>query len=149
LTEALVTEWLEKGRASGRALGIVGASFRPDFNELRFSVALPFIRRAQAEGLPVLAYDPLFEGIGWDDYQLACRGDKQLEALWETVRQPLETVWGGSGVMLLNRRLSDAEWRRVRDLSRPHLVDLYQNGQGGRNGRNGQLTPEGEGSAKG
>ena len=72
--EALVEEWIGKGRASGQPLGIVGASFRPDFNEMRFSLALPFIRRAHDEGLAVLAYDPLFDGIGWEDYQLACRG---------------------------------------------------------------------------
>src|SRR5262245_28692713 len=47
--EALVEEWIGKGLGSGQPLGIVGASFRPDFNEMRFSLALPFIRRARAE----------------------------------------------------------------------------------------------------
>ena len=108
--------------------GIIGTSFRPDFNEMRFSLALPFIRRAQSEGLAVLGYDPAFEGIGREDYQLACRGDRELEGLYETVRHPLEVVWRQAGVLLLNRRVSDAERRRVRDLPRPHVVDLYQNG---------------------
>jgi UDPglucose 6-dehydrogenase len=126
-TEALVEEWLGKGRASGKPLGIVGASFRPDFNEMRFSLALPFIRQAQQAGLPVLAYDPVFEDIGWEDYRLACRGDRELEGLHDVVRGRLEAVWESSGVLLLNRRLSDAEWRRVAHLPRPHIVDLYQN----------------------
>jgi nucleotide sugar dehydrogenase len=126
-TEALVDEWITRGRASGKPLGIIGTSFRPDFNEMRFSLALPFIRRAQDEGLTVLGYDPAFEGIGRDDYRLACRGDRELEGLFETVRHPLDAVWRQARMLLLNRRLSDAERRRVRDLPRPHVVDLYQN----------------------
>lgn len=125
--EALVEEWLGKGRASGRPLGVVGASFRPDFNEMRFSLALPFIRRARDEGLVVLAYDPLFEGIGREDYLLACRGDQELESLHEVMRQPLEKVWSECQVVFLNRRLSEAERSRIQGRPRPHLVDVYQN----------------------
>jgi nucleotide sugar dehydrogenase len=125
--DALVNEWIGNGRASGKAVGIVGVSFRPDFNEMRLSLALPFIRRAQEEGLRVHAYDPLFEGIGWEDYQLACRGDKELEGFYAIVRDPLEHVWQEAGIVLLNRRLSDAERRRVQNLPAPRVVDLYQN----------------------
>jgi UDPglucose 6-dehydrogenase len=126
-TDALVEEWLTPGRASGRPLGIVGMSFRPDFNEMRFSLALPFIRRAQSEGVSVLGYDPAFEGLGLEEYLLACRGDKELEGLYEAVRHPLETVWDSAGAVLLNRRLSVSERQRIRHLTRPHVVDLYQN----------------------
>jgi len=125
--ESLVDEWIDKGRAADRPLGIVGASFRPDFNEMRGSLALPFIRRARDEGLAVLAYDPLFEGIEWDDYRLACRGDKELEELFDVVRHPLETVWEEAGALLMNRRLSDAEQQRVRGRGRPIILDLYEN----------------------
>jgi nucleotide sugar dehydrogenase len=125
--EALVDEWIGKGRASGQPLGIVGASFRPDFNEMRFSLALPFIRRAREEGLAVLVYDPLFEGIGWEDYRLACRGDRELEGLFEVMRHPLESVWSECHAVFLNRQLSEAERRRLRGRARPHLVDVYQN----------------------
>jgi UDP-glucose 6-dehydrogenase len=125
--EALVEEWLTRGRDKGGPLGIIGASFRPDFNEMRFSLALRFIRRARDEGLVVMAYDPLFEGIGREDYQLACRGDKELERLFEVVRHPLEIVWEKAGVLLLNRRLSDPERRRVVNLVRPPVLDLYPN----------------------
>jgi nucleotide sugar dehydrogenase len=125
--DALVEEWIGKGRASGQPLGIVGASFRPDFNEMRFSLALPFIRRARDEGLGALAYDPLFESIGWEDYQLACRGDTELEGLFHVMRQPLERVWSECSVVLLNRRLSGAERRRIQGRTPPHLVDVYQN----------------------
>jgi UDPglucose 6-dehydrogenase len=124
--ESLVDEWLTRGRDSGKPLGIIGTSFRPDFNEMRFSLALPFIRRAQSEGLTVLGYDPAFEGLGLEEYLLACRGDKELEGLYETVRHPLETVWSRAGALLLNRRLSEAERRRVVGLARP-TIDLYQN----------------------
>ncbi len=125
--EFLVEEWLKRGRAAGRPLGIVGTSFRPDFNEMRFSLALPFIRRARAEGLPVLAYDPAFEGIAWDDYLLACRGDKELEDLFEVVRHPLEEVWSSCGALLLNRGLDSGERARIRGLPWPHTIDLYNN----------------------
>jgi hypothetical protein len=94
---------------------------------MRFSLALPFIRRAQSEGLAVLGYDPTFEGLGLEDYLLACRGDKALEGLYETTRYPLEMVWSRAGVVLLNRRLSSAELERVKGLACPYLVDLYQN----------------------
>lgn len=126
-TDALVEEWIGKGRASCQPVGIVGASFRPDFNEMRSSLALPFIRRAQDEGLAVLVYDPLFAGIGWDDYRLACRGDKELEGLFSIMRQPLERVWSECQAVLLNRRLSEEERGRIEGLSRPRLVDVYQN----------------------
>jgi UDP-glucose 6-dehydrogenase len=125
--DALVEEWLRRGRESGKPLGIIGTSFRPDFNEMRFSLALPFIRRAQREGLAVLGYDPTFEGLDLEDYLLACRGDKALEGLYETIRYPLEMVWSRAGVVLLNRRLSSAELERVKGLACPYLVDLYQN----------------------
>jgi hypothetical protein len=61
------------------------------------------------------------------EYQLACRGDKELEGFYEIVRNPLEHVWQEAGVVLLNRQLSDAERRRVRGLPAPCVVDLYQN----------------------
>jgi UDPglucose 6-dehydrogenase len=125
--EALVDEWITGGQDSGRPLGIVGTSFRPDFNEMRCSLALPFIRRAQSERLTVLGYDPAFEGLGREDYLLACRGDKELEGLYDWVRYPLETVWRRAGAVLLNRRLSPTEIERVRGLPRPYVVDLYQN----------------------
>jgi hypothetical protein len=38
-----------------RPLGIVGISFRPYFNEIRFSLSLPFIRRAPDKGVRVLS----------------------------------------------------------------------------------------------
>jgi hypothetical protein len=95
---------------------------------MRHSLSLPFVRRAQGEGLKVLGYDPAFERIGPEDYRLACRGDQELETLYEMVRYPLEAVWEQSGVVLLNRKLSDTERQRVRHLPRPYVVDLYQNG---------------------
>jgi nucleotide sugar dehydrogenase len=128
LLAALVDEWVTRGCQSDKPLGIIGTSFRPDFNEMRGSLALPFIRRARHEGLSVLAYDPAFEGIGLEEYRMACRGDRELEELYETVRHPLEAVWGHSGVVLLNRRLTDTERDRLGNRSRPIVVDLYQNG---------------------
>jgi len=126
--ETLVEEWIAHGCRSGWPLGIVGISFRPDFNEIRGSLVLPFIRRARRQGLVVLGYDPAFEGIPRDEYRCVCRGDSELEGLYETVRHSLETVWQEAAVVLLNRRLTSAERARLPDRPRPAVVDLYQNG---------------------
>jgi nucleotide sugar dehydrogenase len=125
--ETLVDEWIARGRRSGRSLGIVGISFRPDFNEMRGSLALPFIRQARRQGLAVVGYDPAFEGIGRDEYRCVCRDDSELEDLYEIVRHSLETVWQEAAVVLVNRRLTSAERGRLTDRPRPALLDLYQN----------------------
>ena len=43
------------------------------------------------------------------------------------MRQPLEKVWSECSVVLLNRRLSEAERQRIQGRARPHVVDVYQN----------------------
>jgi UDPglucose 6-dehydrogenase len=127
-TEHLVLRWIELGRAAKKPLGVIGVAFRADFNEVRGSLALPFIRRAKRDGLPVLAYDPFFEGISPEAHALAARGDREVEALRETLSHSLEDVWSRSGVVLLNRRLDARERARVSGLATPLLVDLYGNG---------------------
>ncbi len=126
-TEDLVDRWITAGRVTGKPLGIVGVAFRPDFNEIRGSLALPFIRRAKKEGIEVLAYDPMFVGIERPAFQLAARQDVEVEGLFETVTYALEDVWRRSGAVLVNRALQPDEWRRIADLPEPFVLDLYRN----------------------
>lgn len=122
----LVERWLAFARDPGRPLGIIGMSFRPGFNEMRHSLALDFVRAAQARGIEVLAYDPAFESATVEDYRLACRQDNELLTLWPLFR-PLEEVWQMSQGLLFNRRLDEGEQRRIARLPRPPAVDLYDN----------------------
>jgi UDP-glucose 6-dehydrogenase len=124
----LVGKWLEKGRESGKPLGIAGVSFRPDFNEMRSSIALDFILAAQSENLEFFAYDPLFAGISKADYDLACRQDEFLKKLHENVSVTLERLWSECGVVFVNRKLDDKELDIIsRSDGSPHVVDIYEN----------------------
>ena len=122
----LVDRWLALAGKSRGPLGVVGMSFRPGFNEMRFSLALDFVRAARARGLEVRAYDPAFEGISESDYRLACRQDAELLELYEIACCSLEDVWSTRGVFL-NRTLDSSEHARIAHLPAPPVVDIYQN----------------------
>ncbi|QPJ65329.1 MAG: nucleotide sugar dehydrogenase [Candidatus Nitrohelix vancouverensis] len=126
--DAIVEQWLATGRETGKPLGLVGLTFRPGFDEMRGSLALPFIRRALAEGLEVRGYDPFFDGIGIEEFMLVCRNDKELESYHAHCSHSLESVWNECGVVLLNRNLDINERRRLDDFSDcPRKIDLYGN----------------------
>ena len=127
--DTLVRRWLDGNRGSGRPLGIIGVAFRPEFNEVRGSLALDFFQAARAAGADVLAYDPAFEGIDRPAYELAARQDKAVAGLYESVRHPIERVWADTGAVLINRRLSAAELQRLAAVGRRPacIIDLYRN----------------------
>ena len=128
---ALVERWLEGGRTSSKPLGVIGVAFRPEFNEVRSSLALDFFEAAQASGRTVLAYDPAFEGISKPDYELAARQDAFVTSLYESVRHPIERVWRESSAVVINRKLSPTELRRLSSVGRQPacIVDLYDNSE--------------------
>jgi nucleotide sugar dehydrogenase len=126
-----VRRWLEGANGSSKPLGVIGVAFRPEFNEVRCSLALDFFEAAQATGQTVLAYDPAFEGISKPDYELAARQDAFVESLYESVRHPIEKVWGESSAIVINRKLTPDELRRIASVGRRPacVVDLYDNAE--------------------
>jgi nucleotide sugar dehydrogenase len=127
--DALVQRWLDGAASSNKPLGVIGVAFRPEFNEVRASLALDFFRAAQEAGKGVLAYDPAFEGIDRPAYVLAARQDMFVESLFESVRHTLERVWLECDTVVINRKLTAAEAERLRVLPRrpATIVDLYDN----------------------
>ncbi len=121
--------WLAGGRNSRRPLGVIGVAFRPEFNEVRASLALDFFKAARAASRPVLAYDPAFEGISRPAYELAARQDAFVASLYESVRHPIEKVWAESSAVVINRKLTADEAQRLAGVrTRPScIVDLYGN----------------------
>ena len=126
---ALVDRWLDGGRGSSQPLGVIGVAFRPEFNEVRSSLALDFFEAAIDTNQPVLAYDPAFEGISKHDYTLAARQDAFVESLFESVRHPIEKVWTESSSVFINRKLTYDEIARINLLDRRPacIIDIYDN----------------------
>jgi nucleotide sugar dehydrogenase len=127
--ETLVTRWLDGARGSRKPLGVIGVAFRPEFNEVRSSLALDFFLAARASGQQVLAYDPAFEGISKPAYELAARQDQLVESLYESVVHPIEKVWAESSSVVINRKLTANELHRIALVgTQPScIVDLYDN----------------------
>lgn len=126
---ALVQQWLKGAAGSSGPLGVIGVAFRPEFNEVRASLALDYFTAARAAGLTVLAYDPAFEGISQPAYELASRQDAVVASLYESVIHPLEKVWAETSSVVINRKLTPAELQRLAAVpGRPRcVVDLYGN----------------------
>ena len=120
---------MQGGRSHGGKLGVIGVAFRPEFNEVRSSLALDFFLAARATGHQVLAYDPAFEGISKPAYELAARQDELVESLYESVVHPIEKVWAEASAVVINRKLTAAELQRIALVgSQPAcIVDLYDN----------------------
>ena len=126
---ALVQRWLEGAAGSKKPVGVIGVAFRPEFNEVRASLALDYFQAARDEGLRVLAYDPMFEGIGEADYRLAARQDAFVESLYDSIGYPIEKVWTETSSLVINRKLTGPEINRIRGLARRPacIVDIYGN----------------------
>ena len=127
--ETLVTRWLDGARGSRKPLGVIGVAFRPEFNEVRSSLALDFFLAARATGQQVLAYDPAFEGISKPAFELAARQDQLVASLYESVVHPIEKVWAESAAVVINRTLTPNELHRIALVgTQPAcIVDLYDN----------------------
>jgi len=125
----IVNRWLHLGLGSGMPLGIIGVAFRPEFNEIRDSLALDFLRAAEQANAKVIAYDPMFEGIDAARFELAARQDLYVSSLHPIVSHRLEEVWGSCGAVLLNRGLNEVERKRIGAVAGgpSHVIDLYDN----------------------
>jgi UDPglucose 6-dehydrogenase len=87
----------------GKAVAVLGLSFKPDTDDIRFAPALEIIRRLRGEGTSVRAYDPqaMFKAAG------------VLEAV-EFCRDAYEAVEGADALVVAT------EWEEFRRL------DLFQ-----------------------
>ncbi len=117
------------GQPAG-CLGILGVSFKPDFNELRWSIGMELTEIADAAGWQVQAYDRAFVGCSVEAYRLASRGAEHLDRWFEAVRRPLSEVWAQADRVFVNMSLSAEELDEARDASsagpKPRIVvDLY------------------------
>jgi UDPglucose 6-dehydrogenase len=128
---SLVARWLKGATGSRRPLGVIGVAFRPEFNEVRSSLALDYFEAARLAGKTVLAYDPAFEGIDRPAYELAARQDAFVASLYESVIHPIEKVWRECDSVFINRKLTDEELRRIAAVGRRPacVVDIYGNAE--------------------
>jgi nucleotide sugar dehydrogenase len=116
--------------ATPEPVGVLGVAFKPDFNELRWSIATELIEMAQQRGRRVAAYDRAFTGVARESFELACRGSAHLHKLFNIVRQPLEETWRQSRRIFLNMVLNERELKAIKDIQRETntprvVVDVY------------------------
>ncbi|MHC4697823.1 MAG: nucleotide sugar dehydrogenase [Planctomycetota bacterium] len=114
----------------GFGVGVLGVSFKPDFNELRWSIASELLRLARGQGFEIYGYDRAFVGCDRDEFLLACRGAKHLHSLFDVVRMPLTRAWSGANRIFLNMNLTNKEWTAIASLQRANpqprkVVDVY------------------------
>jgi UDPglucose 6-dehydrogenase len=99
----------------GKQVGVLGLTFKPNTDDIRFAPALEILRRLLAEGATVRAYDP--------------QGMKKTQAQFPTVtycRDPYEVAAGADAVLVLTEwpEFRDLDWQRVHgQMIRPLVID--------------------------
>ena len=115
-----IDSFLEKARRAlwvlkGKQICLLGLTFKPNTDDIRFAPALEILRRLLAEGASVRAYDP--------------QGMKRTQAEFPTVnycRDAYEAAAGADAVFLLTEwpEFCALDWARVRDsMLRPLVLD--------------------------
>ncbi len=127
--QGLFDELLEQP-GLGFGVAALGVSFKPDFNELRWSIASELLHQALARGFEVYGYDRAFVGCDRDEFVLACRGAEHLHSLFEVVRMPLSKAWSQASRVFVNMNLTEKELATIESLQRKNprprkVVDVY------------------------
>jgi UDPglucose 6-dehydrogenase len=115
-----IDHFLEKARRAlwvlkGKQVGMLGLSFKPNTDDIRFAPALEILRRLLAEGASVRAYDP--------------QAMKKTQAQFPTVNycsDAYEVASGADAVLLLTEwpEFRELDWARIRDaMLRPLVLD--------------------------
>jgi UDPglucose 6-dehydrogenase len=115
-----IDHFLEKARRAlwvlkGKQVGVLGLTFKPHTDDIRFAPALEILRRLLAEGASVRAYDP--------------QAMKKTQALFPTVnycQDAYEAVSGADAVLMLTEwpEFREMDWPRVHGLmARPLVLD--------------------------
>jgi UDPglucose 6-dehydrogenase len=99
----------------GKRVGVLGLTFKPHTDDIRFAPALEILRRLLAEGASVHAYDP--------------QAMKKTQPMFPTVKycqDAYEAAAGADAVLLLTEwpEFRDLDWQRVHGLMvRPLVLD--------------------------
>jgi UDPglucose 6-dehydrogenase len=99
----------------GKHVGVLGLTFKPNTDDIRFAPALEILRRLLAEGASVRAYDP--------------QGMKKTQAQFPMViycHDPYEVTAGADAVLVLTEwpEFRELDWQRVHNqMVRPLVLD--------------------------
>ncbi|HVN10084.1 MAG TPA: UDP-glucose/GDP-mannose dehydrogenase family protein [Patescibacteria group bacterium] len=115
-----VEQFVEKARRAlwvlkGKQVGVLGLTFKPNTDDIRFAPALEILRRLLGEGASVRAYDP--------------QGMKRTQAQFPTVNycsDPYEVASGADAVLVLTEwpEFRELDWQRVHGMMvRPLVLD--------------------------
>lgn len=115
---------------AARSVGVLGVSFKPDFNELRWSLAAELMTQARNRDWEIYGYDRAFTGCSPQEFELACRGATHLHGLFEAVRLSLTDTWTHAGRLFVNMYLNADEYAIIDSLQtqdpQPRIVvDVY------------------------
>jgi UDPglucose 6-dehydrogenase len=115
-----IDQFVEKARRAlwvlkGKQVGVLGLTFKPHTDDIRFAPALEILRHLLAEGASVRAYDP--------------QGMKKTQAEFPAVKyceHAYEAAAGADAVLLLTEwpEFRELDWARVHGLMvRPLVLD--------------------------
>ena len=115
-----IDHFLEKAKRAlwvlkGKQVGVLGLTFKPHTDDIRFAPALEILRRLLAEGASVRAYDP--------------QAMKKTQAMFPTVnycQDAYEAATGADALLLLTEwpEFRELDWQRVHGLMvRPLVLD--------------------------
>jgi len=120
INKSRIDQFVEKARRAlwvlkGKQVSVLGLSFKPNTDDIRFAPALEIVRRLLAEGAMVHAYDP--------------QGMKKTQAEFPTVKyceNAYDAVSGADAVLLLTEwpEFRELDWARVHGMMvRPLVLD--------------------------
>jgi UDPglucose 6-dehydrogenase len=97
----------------GKTLGILGLSFKPDTDDMRFAPSIDIIQTLQKEGVIIQAYDP--------------QAMPKAKAIMPDVKYketPYEAVRGADALVLLTEwsEFSNLDFKRVKKLLRQPVI---------------------------
>ena len=98
-----------------KQVGLLGISFKPNTDDIRFAPAIELIKRLQGEGAKVRAFDPQ-----------AMDKAKALFPALTTCRDEFEAAEGADALMIVTEwpQFQDLDWKRVHSsMARPLVLD--------------------------
>ena len=104
------------GVFTGKTVGVLGLTFKPNTDDVRNSVSIPILNRIRKQGARVKAYDPM--------------GSESARRVFgngiEIYEDPYRALEDADAVLILTgwREFADLDWNRIRESVRnPYIVD--------------------------